>query len=135
MRDGYIAIAMVNIPQLAKAIHSEALGQFAQEQAFSARDEIKRLLSEHLVSQPVAYWLERLHAEDLWAMEVLDWKRLTAHEGYQCLQMEQELVTTEGKKIVTTRCPIRIDGQRIFSGKPAPRLGKDNEKVIADLLK
>lgn len=134
-KDGYVAIAMVNIPQLAKAIHSETLGQFAQEQAFSSRDEIKRLLSEHLVSQTVAYWLERLHAEDLWAMEVLDWKRLTAHEGYQCLQMEQELVTTEGKKIVTTRCPIRIDGQRIFSGKPAPRLGKDNEKVIADLLK
>src|SRR6201999_850224 len=69
--DGYLAIAMVNISQLARAIGSELLAAYDQEQAFSHRDEIKGVLSRHLVAQPTAYWLERLHAEDMWAMEVL----------------------------------------------------------------
>lgn len=133
--DGYIAIAMVNIPQLARAIHSEALARFSQEEAFSHRDEIKAILFAHLTGQGCAYWLERLHAEDMWAMEVLDWNSLTAHEGYQCLEMEQVLTTSEGKEIVTTRCPIRIDGQRLFAGKPAPALGQDKEAIVSEFFK
>lgn len=133
--DGHIAIAMVNIPQLARAIGSESLGEYSQEQAFSHRDEIKNLLSQHLAGRSSAYWLERLHAEDMWAMEVLDWKSLTAHEGYKVLEMEQALSTGRGKSLLTTRCPIRIDGERLFSGKPAPALGQDNEKIVMEFLK
>ena len=133
--NGHIAIAMINIPQLAKAIGSESLAGYSQEQAFSHRDEIKDLLSQHLAGQTSAYWLERLHAEDMWAMEVLDWKSLTAHEGYKVLEMEQALSTGRGKSMLTTRCPIRINGERLFSGKPAPALGQDNEKIVMELIK
>ena len=133
--NGHIAIAMINIPQLAKAIGSESLAGYSQEQAFSHRDEIKDLLSQHLAGQPSAYWLERLHAEDMWAMEVLDWKSLTAHEGYKVLEMEQALSTGRGKSMLTTRCPIRINGERLLSGKPAPALGQDNEKIVMELIK
>ena len=133
--DGYIAIAMVNIPQLARAIGSAELAAFGQEQAFSHRDEIKSILSQHLAGQTTGWWLQRLHAEDMWAMEVLDWKRLTAHEGYRQLEMEQPITTYRGKSLVTTRCPIRIDGERLFSAKPAPSLGQDNERIVMELLK
>ena len=133
--DGYIAIAMVNIPQLARAIHAEDLEPFTQEEAFSHRDEIKKILSDHLVTQSVQYWLERLHAEDMWAMEVLDWKTLTAHEGYKVLEMEQALAIPGGREIITTRCPIRINGQRLFSDKAAPGLGEDKENIKRELLK
>ena len=50
--DGFIAIAMVNIPQLAQAIGSEALMAFSQDEAFSRRDEIKEILSGHLAVRP-----------------------------------------------------------------------------------
>ena len=132
--DGHIAIAMINIPELARAIESAELAAFGQEQAFSHRDEIKGILSQHLAGRPTAWWLERLHAEDMWAMEVLDWKSLTAHEGYRCLDMEQPIITTRGKSLLTTRCPIRIDGERLFSAKPAPALGQDNERIVMELL-
>ncbi|HLZ86018.1 MAG TPA: CaiB/BaiF CoA-transferase family protein [Puia sp.] len=133
--DGHIAIAMVNIPQLAQAVDSAALAAYSQDQAFSHRDEIKGLLAQHLTAYPTKYWLERLHAEDMWAMEVLDWRTLTAQEGYKILQMEQAVTTTSGKRVITTRCPIRIDGQRLFSEKPAPALGQDNEKIVTELSK
>lgn len=133
--DGHIAIAMVNIPQLARIIDADELALYRQEQAFSHRDEIKGILTRHLAGQPSAYWLDRLHAEDLWAMEVLDWETLTRHEGYKVLEMEQAITTAGGMGLVTTRCPIRINGERLFSGKPAPSLGQDNEQIVMELLK
>lgn len=133
--NGYLAVAMVNIQQLAKAIDSTLLGGYGQEQAFSHRDEIKQLLSQHLAGQPTAYWLEKLHAEDMWAMEVLDWNSLMAHEGYRALDMEQTVNTGKGKRLLTTRCPIRINGERLFSAKAAPALGQDNEKIVMEFLK
>jgi CoA:oxalate CoA-transferase len=69
----------------------------------------------------------------MWAMEVLDWLTLTAHDGYKVLEMEQPVTTTRGKRIITTRCPIRIDGERLFSEKPAPALGQDNIKIELQL--
>jgi crotonobetainyl-CoA:carnitine CoA-transferase CaiB-like acyl-CoA transferase len=133
--DGYIAIAMVNIPQLARVLHSKDLEQYSQEQAFSHRDEIKKIIGDHLAGECVAYWLDRLHAEDMWAMQVLDWKGLMEAEGYQRLEMEQEIVTGEGKRIVTTRCPIRMNGQKMVSEKAAPLLGADRESIVRELLK
>jgi len=131
--DGHIAIAMVNIPQLAKAIGSNDLAAYRQDQAFSHRDEIKALLARHLVERPAAHWLELLHAEDMWAMEVLDWRTLTSSEGYKVLEMEQPVTTARGKRVITTRCPIRIDGQRLFSEKAAPSLGQDNVTIELEL--
>ncbi|HVW58915.1 MAG TPA: CoA transferase [Puia sp.] len=133
--DGYIAIAMVNIPQLARVIHAGELERYTQEQAFSHRDEIKKIISDHLVQRPVSYWLERLHAEDMWAMQVLDWKGLMEEEGYRSLEMEQVIDAGEGHSITTTRCPIRVDGRRLKSGKAAPSLGQDRERIVREFLK
>jgi crotonobetainyl-CoA:carnitine CoA-transferase CaiB-like acyl-CoA transferase len=132
--DGHIAIAMVDLKQLAKAIGCNEMMAYDQKVAFSLRDEIKSVLAKHLLTQKSAYWLEKLHAKDLWAMEVLDWERLTKLEAYSCLQMEQTITTTHGKEITTTRCPIRINGERIFSPKPAPQLGEHTEAIKKELI-
>jgi CoA:oxalate CoA-transferase len=131
--DGYIAIAMGKIQQLSKALDCKALEYFTQEDTFGLRDEIKEILSLHVRTNTSAYWIGGLHAERLWAMEVLDWKRLTEHEAYKCLEMEQTLHSLNGKKMVTTRCPIRVNGQKLYSLKPAPGLGSDNENIMSEL--
>ena len=132
--DGYIALAMMNIHTLAMAIECKPLEEFSIEQAFASRDEIKSLLAAHLQTHSTEYWLDRLHAHDLWAMEVFDWEKMMNHDGYKKLAMEQTLVTGN-KKMVTTRCPIRINGQRIYSDKPAPALGAHNDIINRDLIK
>ena len=67
-------------------------------------------------------------------MEVLDWNRMKDHPAYQALKMEQTLTTSNGEKIVTTRCPIRINGEKLFSNKPAPQLGEHNKKIMDQFL-
>jgi CoA:oxalate CoA-transferase len=133
-KDGYIALAMMDIYTLAEATRCHAIKEYAKEEYFSCRDAIKQLLKSHLVMQPSAYWIERLHEYNLWAMEVFDWEKMTAHDAYKELMMEQELNTANKEFITTTRCPVRINGKRIFSSKPAPQLGEHNNKILQEII-
>ena len=128
--DSFIAIAMVNIKQLAASLECTSLEVFSQEDTFSKRDEIKEILSKHLATKSSSCWIGKLLADGIWAMEVLDWKRMKDHAAYQVLKMEQTVTTSNGEKIVTTRCPIRLNGERLFCDKPAPRLGEHNKKIM-----
>ena len=131
--DGYIALAMMDIHILAEAIDCKPLKAFSKEEAFASRDKIKKILEEHIVTKTSRHWLEALHHHGLWAMEVLDWEKMINHEAYKSLQIEQ-IIPVGGKKMVTTRCPIRINGQKIFSEKKAPGLGEHNKKVFSDFI-
>jgi CoA:oxalate CoA-transferase len=133
--DGFIAIAMVNIQRLADALGCEQLKSYSQADTFKDRDEIKTILSRHVASKSTRHWLSKLHADGIWSMEVMDWNRMKNEDAYKTLQMEQPLAALHGKKITTTRCPIRINGERLFSSKPAPQLGEQNEIIKKALLK
>jgi crotonobetainyl-CoA:carnitine CoA-transferase CaiB-like acyl-CoA transferase len=65
-------------------------------------------------------------------MAVLDWKELQEHPAYRYLQMEQEVATSDGKKIITTRCPVRINGETLTNGKAAPQLGENTFSIIKE---
>jgi len=130
--DGFIALAMMDIGALAETIDCSGLQGFTNDQAFAERDRIKALLAAHLPAQPTAHWLEKLQQRGLWAMEVFDWEKMTAHDAYRALQMEQPL-HAEGKEIITTRCPIRINGRRLLSNRPAPKVGEHTEKLIREM--
>lgn len=131
--DGYIALAMMDIHVLAAAIECSGLENFTTAQAFAERDAIKKILAGHIVTQKTAHWLKALQQQDLWAMEVLDWEKMLQHEAYKILGMEQ-VIQAGNEKICTTRCPIRINGKRLYANKPAPQLGEHNEKIRKDFL-
>jgi len=133
-KDGYIALAMMDITELANAIDCTALHHFSKKETFVRRDEMKSLLSQHFLTHESAHWLAMLQQQGLWAMEVFDWHKMTSHEAYKKLDMEQ-VIRTAGKEFITTRCPIRINGKKLVSQKPAPQLGEHNEKVYLDLIK
>jgi CoA:oxalate CoA-transferase len=130
--NGYIGLAMMEISTLAHAIECKELNEYANETAFAERDTIKAILAKHLLSRPTQYWLKKLQDAGLWAMEVFDWEKMRDHDAYKVLQMEQQL-DMDGKRIVTTRCPIRINGERLYSNKPAPAIGQHNTKIKEEL--
>lgn len=131
--DGYIALAMMDIHELAKAVNCLELENFSKNEVFAKRVEIKKILAAHLVKQSSSYWIQQLHECGLWAMEVSDWEQMLNSEAYKVLQMEQPLSIGE-KKFVTTRCPIRINGEKLYADKAAPKLGEHKSKLIKELL-
>ncbi len=132
--NGYIAIAMMDIHTLAGVIECDELFNYTKEHAFINRDDIKSILTDYLKQFNTDHWLIKLQAHDLWAMEVLDWNMMLESEAYKVLQMEQVLKLDSGKSVTTTRCPIRINGQKLVSSKAAPSLGQHNKEVYADFI-
>lgn len=128
--DGYIAIAMNPVERLAKLLCCDALLPYADKATwFDQRDTIKAVLWDHLQTRSTAAWLEILEPADIWCADVLTWPRLLEHEGFQALQMLQEVETKSGARLTTTRCPIRIDGQRLTATRGAPKIGEHSQEI------
>jgi CoA:oxalate CoA-transferase len=128
--DGYLALAMGSVTALGRLLRCEALGAYASPDClFEQRDEIKRILADHLKTGTTARWLAILEPADIWCAEVLTMQELMRHEGFQTLDMVQEVNRPGVASLRTLRCPIRIDGMLLKSSQGAPRLGADTESI------
>jgi CoA:oxalate CoA-transferase len=134
-RDGWIALAMGKIASLAEWTGCPTLLPYASdnEETFTHRDEIKGILQEHLLTQDTAHWLQCLEPSGYWCSDVLRYAQLMNHDAYKALGMDQLVHRRNGMSIRTLRCPIRIDGQRIYSTIAAPELGNANELLDGGL--
>jgi CoA:oxalate CoA-transferase len=129
-KEGYIALAMGNILLLAELLGCEKMKQFNDSNDwFSKRDEIKKVLAEHLVTNTAVHWLAILEKADIWCAPVLNYDQLVQQEGYKVLNMEIVVKTSNGLSVTTTRCPIHVDGKILKSEKGAPLLGEHNELI------
>jgi crotonobetainyl-CoA:carnitine CoA-transferase CaiB-like acyl-CoA transferase len=131
--DGYIALAMGSVIRLGELMRCPALGVYSDPKfLFDKRDEIKAILAGHLKTQTTAHWLAVLEPADIWCSDVFTWPRLMAHDGFQALEMVQEVSRNQGISLRTTRCPIRIDGEIYKSSKGAPRLGEHTDEIVRE---
>ena len=131
--DGYLALAMGSIPGLGELLDCPALGRYPDPATwFSERNAIKRILAEHLVSRPTADWLAVLEPADIWCARVLDWPALMKEQAYQCLGMEQQVRRSTGATYATTRCPIRVDGRRLYCDKGSPGVGENTGAILRE---
>jgi CoA:oxalate CoA-transferase len=133
--NGFLALAMGSIPQLGTLLGCEPLlGYTDLASAFHRRDEIKAILATHLLTNTNEYWLELLQKADIWCAEVLTWDNLMAQDGFNVLDMVQQVTMNDGFTYRTTRSPIRIDGELLTSAKGSPKLGEDNQTILNQLI-
>jgi crotonobetainyl-CoA:carnitine CoA-transferase CaiB-like acyl-CoA transferase len=129
-KDNYIALAMTNILLLSELLRCDSLQKFSDSNDwFDKRDEIKKILADHLIANTAEYWLTILEKADIWCARVMDYEQLIKEDGYRLLNMEITVKTSNGLSVKTTRCPLRVDGKLSISAKGAPMLGEDNEKI------
>jgi len=134
-RNGYLALAMGNIVTLGELLNCEKLKCYGSpDDWFSKRDEIKKIIADHLLSSTTEAWLDILEPADIWCSKVLDYDALTKEEGYKILDMELKVKTSNGLRITTTRCPIRVDGNLLLSDKGAPLLGEHNRQIEEEFI-
>ena len=129
-RDGHIAVSMVSLSKLALAMKLELPEKYNDpESGFRYRDEIMEFLEIEFKQKTSADWLSELEQHEIWCADVYDYKTILEHPGYKILDMDQVVETSEGQSIRTTRCPVRIDGERLYSRKSAPLAGEDNLRI------
>ena len=90
---------------------------------------IKRRIAAQLQTRSTSAWLAALEPHDIWCSEVLTWPELFGTENFRLLDMVQTLRKGDGFSIRTLRSPIRVDGQRGRSERPAPEIGENTEAL------
>ena len=129
--DGYIAIAMMPLGKLADLLGLDALAPYRDtpKSWFTERDAIKQIIADRLKGQPTAHWLGLLEPADIWCAKVLDWPELMDNAGFKALDMLQTVTRGDDVSILTTRSPLRIDGQRPQSARAAPLIGEHSDRI------
>ena len=132
-KNGHLALAMTHLPTLGSLLAIPELADVkTSADAFRRRDEIKRLIADRLRHESTEYWLSILDAADIWCSEVLDWPKLLASAGFQELRMLQTLANGKGLEILTTRCPVRIDGNVLSSARLAAKVGEQTAALTEE---
>lgn len=132
-KTGYISLAMGGIPHLGELLGCEALKEYPERESwFEKRDEIKKILADHLAGGSAEKWLGILEPADIWCAKVMDWDELFSKDGFKVLNMIQKVRMGDGFEYETTRCPIKIDGQYFTSNLGSPALGEHTQKIIRE---
>lgn len=129
-QDGYLAMAMGNLNKIGNLIGCDVSELYTNAaSSFDKRDELLLLLGETFKTNTNQHWLNILEPADIWCAAVLNYKEAVELAVFKNQQLTQELDLGDGKRIDTTRMPIRIDGAKLYSKKAAPKIGADNENI------
>src|SRR5258708_2254009 len=129
--DGFLALAMMPVPRLGELLACPSLCTYKEPQTwFDQRDEIKTLLAAHLKTNTTDHWLSILEPAGVWCARVLNWPELLKHDAFAALRMIQSVTCANGEALLTTRCPVRIDGQLLNSPVGAPRTGEHTRQIL-----
>ena len=129
-KDDYLSLAMGDLHKIGSALGVELNGLYPDKTTwFDQRDEIMLLLAEKIKAKTTTEWLGILESAGIWCSEVLNYEQSLQHEGYQVLGMRQEVTLPDGSSLSTTRCPIRINGEKLYSDVAAPRPGAQTETI------
>lgn len=124
--DGYLALAMGNLTTIASAIGCNIDAYPHASLWFDKRDEIGTLFSETIIKKTTTDWLSILEAAGIWCSPVLNYQEVFEQEAVKQAGLVQSL-NVNTVQIKTTRSPIRINEAKLYSAKPAPKVGADNE--------
>jgi crotonobetainyl-CoA:carnitine CoA-transferase CaiB-like acyl-CoA transferase len=128
--DDYLALAMGDLHQIANILGCDIADVYPEKsQWFEHRDEIMNLLAQKIKGKTTAEWIAKLDEQGIWCAEVYTYEQTLQHEGYNVLGMQQDVKLPDGGSLTTTRCPIRINGERLYSDVAAPRPGAQTEQI------
>lgn len=129
-KDSYIALSMGSIVELGRLLKCKELTAYTDPKTWhTKRDEIKGILVEHMKKKNTREWLVALEPADYWCSAVYNMEEILNHEVMEEVDMVQEVKRKNGTIMKTTRCPMRINGVKLFNHKAAPALGEDNEAI------
>ena len=132
--DGYLAIAMGDLLLLGSTIDVD-LSKYADKKTwFTGRAAIRKILRKRITTQTSNYWIKLLRAKGMWCERVLNYNDLNSKPFMNDLQLKQTVINADGNTLVTTRSPIKIDGDILSSSKAAPKVGQDNKKINKQFL-
>lgn len=132
--DGYLAIAMGDLLLLGRIIDVDLSRYSDKKTWFTGRAAIRKILRKKITTQNSDHWIKLLRENGMWCEKVLNYNDLNSKAFMDDLQLKQTVKNAAGKTMVTTRSPIKIDGDILSATKAAPKVGEDNAKIYEQFL-
>ncbi|SDL02447.1 Crotonobetainyl-CoA:carnitine CoA-transferase CaiB [Nocardioides sp. YR527] len=131
--DGFLALAMPDLPTLGKVIDEPAFAEMSSEvHGWTHRDEVHRRTADRLALRTTAEWLDALGAAGIWCGPVQDYAALVddpqiKHNGtfVEYDHPTEGRVTTPGFPYAFSRTPAAID-------RGAPLVGEHTGELLAE---
>lgn len=132
--DGHVAISLCTLANLAAAIDCPPLAQIGDDEMFSRRSEISRLVAGATGKFERDDLVRRLVAKDVWCMPVQDYPEVVDDPQVEAGEHIHEIVSAaSGRKIKVTSHPIRYDGERPKTRLAPQPLGAQSEEILGEL--
>lgn len=139
-KDGYIAFAGVDDgrwPRFCRILGIEFALEDPELGANRARNlnggKIRALLDEVLPRRTTAEWLAELHAADILATEVVDYRSVLASEQARANGYIRPMAHPTAGDILVSGTPIAVNGERHGAAVPPPEHGQHTEEVLLEL--
>ncbi|MFE4000243.1 CaiB/BaiF CoA transferase family protein [Nocardioides sp. YIM B13467] len=131
--DGFLALAMPDLPTLGKVIDEPSFAEMSSEvHGWTHRDEVHRRTADRLVLRTTAEWLAALGAAGIWCGPVQDYAALVEdpqikHNGtfVEYDHPTEGRVTTPGFPYAFSRTPATIE-------RGAPLVGEHTGELLAE---
>ena len=73
--------------------------------------------------------METLDRHHVWAVAVLDWEEFLTQTAALDTELLQQIPVIGHEPFLTTRCPIRVNGDVVGRTGSAPEVGQDTEEI------
>jgi crotonobetainyl-CoA:carnitine CoA-transferase CaiB-like acyl-CoA transferase len=135
--DGWLAIGGVTPDRLPGFWQAIELDLMTLDERFNSvgklirnRNDLNKLLDDHLSQKPTSHWLPALEAADIFCAPVLDYQQLTSHEQ---VAANGYTLKTSHRRAGPTRvvpAPITFSETPVDSSRPEPALGEHTQELL-----
>jgi len=132
-KDGYLALSMNPLSQLAQILTIPELGDYSDEDAYLRPDEIKRLISGMISTRTTVEWLETMRSADIWCGAVNTYADLEAHPQVNAIGAFETFDHPQAGKVRVLRSPVRMSGSPRTAPVRPPLLGEHTEEILREL--
>lgn len=132
-QDGYICISLPSLDKLAETFEDDEFLKWNYDQQFEYREDINRLVSQHVKNETTEYWIDKFTQTGIWHAEVNDYDKVESDPQVKWNENILEFTHPNAGKVRVLSHPVRYDGKTLPITKIPPKLGEQTDEILNEL--
>ena len=130
---GYIAISLSPIAQVAEATRSADLAAFSEADAWARKEDIAALLTSVLSSREAVEWEQVLRDNGVWAQRVNSYDEAVSDPAILSLEPFETVADGYGNEVKFVRGPLQFSDEHAPRQAWPARLGEHTRQILHEL--
>lgn len=131
--DGWLTLSLSDGATLAAAFGDPAFEKWDKEDQFDHREEITRLVSQHMQTKTVAEWEDIFARHGVWNARVRDYDEALADPQIEANQSILDFDDPHAGHVRLLAHPVRYDGKAPGLRRNPPVVGQHTDEVLGEL--